>query len=319
MTKPARITRQGSITRAKQNSGKAAKRKAARRSRTVRTPAAVGRVTIGTSTLSKIARDGSASLFVREVFPVSGVVSSVLGIPVTPTKWTGTRASALASTFASHRPLYLHVRWVPSISTQTPGSIVLGTGFAGTRPVSDPADFNQLINQLKPTPGGFLTTGWKTMGSSIPLEKNLTQNQYPLYDIQSDDIPLWLLVGASSADVSGFIEVTGKFTLRNPVAPMEPPISGSGPATITHDDDAQTTTLAIDNQYLNKPPNLGEEIAFSAMKNLKNLAGGVISRVMTAVIGTVIEGVSGYTTLKLDPNFASQSSPIVIIGRSANF
>lgn len=162
-------------------------------------------------------KDGSATLEIQEIFPIIGTRPGVsFMLPATPTKWAGTRAQTLASTYTSFRPLSFELIYVPIVSAGTGGYVSIGTVFDGTR-LPDGATDDTLARALAATNGGFVTAGWTPASSKVALGRNLRANTFPLYDVQDDDIPFWI-VSNSNVTKPGYIVIRSRMTLHNPAS-----------------------------------------------------------------------------------------------------
>lgn len=263
----------------------------------------------------------SMSIKVREIFPLQKKDSGLsFMLPICPTKWTNTRSCVLASAYMSHRPLSLQVQYEPSVGTTTNGSLAFGTVFAGSRLPTDGAWPTTSVS-LAASPGGFICTVWDKKRTKIPLGKNLTQNQYPTYQVSSDDIPLWICVATNSPAVDlGFIIVDAVFTMRNPIAAsLSPPISGSGDAEFEHNEETNKTKLKFPVASLNRAITAGQDFILASSKPLKSVAGGVLSQILSPFIAksTGTEGTNAI--FEVDQQYATQQALLTLIGQAENF
>lgn len=256
------------------------------------------------------------------MFPITASSDGVsFMLPITPTKWTGTRTAALSSTFASHRPLSLTVSWEPMVGTNTAGSVAVGTVFAGARLPLASDSFTDISVQLASTNGGFVSTIWDHHTSRIQLGKNLRANQFPLYSVNTDDIPLWVLVATSvTTGTIGYLIVDAEFTLRNPItAQQAPPITSAGTSTFTHSDEAGTTQMSVPESAFNRPLTAGQEVVMTFARAIKNLSGGVLAGVLSPLVASYSSTSSGNYLFDVDSNIASQSALGYTIGMHENF
>lgn len=235
-------------------------------------------------------------------------------LPICPTKWSGTRTQVLASTYTAHRPLELQIRWVPSVSTSTPGMVAVGTVFDGAR-INLSGTFDADCRTLAATNGGVVSTVWKPTTTKINLKRNLRANNFPLYEVSDDDIPLWVVCVNSVVQegVIGQLMVRAKFTLRNPAMNASIPTSWSGVATLTRS--GEETTMKIDGQ-LEPKPSLGNMYNFAFGKNLLDDSGTTIAQALQAVSAQVT-GVDP-VIFALNQPFSTQSAYGSVIGL-ANF
>lgn len=208
----------------KQVKNKSRKRRQRRRDFTLtRAPAGFG-ATVRASTRLIQRDDGSATLITQEIFPIPAKRSGVsFMLPATPTKWLGTRAQTLASTYTSFRPLSVELRYLPTVSSASAGYVSIGTVFDGTR-IPNGTDNDELARALAATNGGFITSCWQPAASHVGLGRNLRANTFPLYDVQDDDIPFWIVANASTS-APGYLLVRCRMTLHNPAAAVLTPLA----------------------------------------------------------------------------------------------
>lgn len=279
-------------------------------------PAAIGANASSYATV-KTRVDGSANLHVREIFPVKQSASGLcLAIPLCPTKWTGTRTAALAATYMSHRPLRVSWQYVPATSSNTAGSIAVGTVWSGCRlPTSD--EVENMYQYLPSTNGGNLSSVWQPTKNAIACGRNLRANQFPLYEVSSDDIPFWIVVASAGEATIGSLVVTADFTLRNPITPgSSGPLSYSG--NITFEAGQTETTFSLPQSAISGTAAVGQEIVFTPLKTLLNRSGGVLTSTLSSFIATVKEA-GASLVFSVDPSYAAGSFRSVLIGRNANF
>lgn len=264
--------------------------------------------------------DTSASLTSVEIFPIQArEVGCAFMLPMSPSKWSGTRTAVLASTYDSFRPLSCSVSWEPAVATSTPGSVALGTVFAGCRLPADDS-WASLSSSLAATNGGFISTIWDHSSSNISLQRNLRANLFPLYNIQSDDIPFWICVASSAASESvlGYLVVKTKFTLRNPAVPgSAPPVSGSGAFDFSVKDGK--TTLTVAKSVVNKVLSTGQDFLFSFARRLVNSAGAPITSILDTILGHLTSVTEAAYQFSVDSNIAAQTALGYIVGISTNF
>lgn len=283
-----------------------------------RAPAALGRAYNRMSQVYKL-QDGSVELLAREVFFINNANAGIdRMIPLTPTKWTSTRAATLASTYMSYRPKDLIVKWVPSVGTSQSGYIAFGTVFNGARLNISESHMEQLTQTLCATNGGFMTTAWNTYASRVTLGRNLDKNNYPLYQVGLDDIPLWMIVAKSDASLTGYLEVTCSFTLRNPINPSDdPPVNGSGVFTFTQGE--QYTTAKVLEESVTGKYQAGQDIVLTFQNSLVDAGNKVINKVLTGVVGRISSIADGFINFLLDKAFATQTATGYVVGKAANF
>lgn len=285
-------------------------------------PVAYTRTSSSYATLRN-SRDGSASLMTREIFPVSSQPAGLsLMLPMTPTKWAGTRSASLAQTYASHRPLVCKVSWEPAVGTSTSGSVAVGTVFAGARLPNDSDSFNSLANALAATNGGFMTSIWNPSSKRINLGRNLRANQFPLFEVSADDIPFWICVATSdtSGNQLGYLNVETTFTLRNPlVGSFASPVIGSGEVNIQHDPETKVSKMTIPQSRINRVLSVGADYAWTFARNLLNASGSVITSILSPIIARLSSNNGSVYEFTIDSNIGTQQALGYIIGQAPNF
>lgn len=267
--------------------------------------------------------DGSATLKSTEIFPVFSQSTGLsYMLPMTPSKWANTRTCALSYTYSSHRPLSCHVSWEPAVSTSTPGSVAIGTVFAGARLPNESDSWSSISRSLACTNGGFISTIWDHHDSYVHVARNLRANQFPLYEVNSDDIPFWICVATSdtSGSTIGYLVVTTVFTLRNPLSgSISQPVTGSGQVQITHDENQKTTTMTVPQNMINHVLGIGADYLWTFGSNLVNTVGSTVSSILSTVVAR-LSAIDGSTyKFTLDSNIGTQQALGYIIGNSANF
>lgn len=286
------------------------------RRRTV--PAAYSYKTSSYASLRNV--NGAPQLYIREIFSVDATTSGLsAAIPVSPTKWRGTRASALAANYTSFRPISCTVQWQPAVGTSQEGNVAIGTVFDGARlPTGDWAGLSQALTASN---GGFMVTMWQPAGTKITLGTSLRDNLYPTYQINEDEIPFWVVAASSISKASaGYVVINLVISLKNPINGIaDPPTTFSGKTEFVHDDESNTTTMKIANALLNKALNVGTDYTFALRDILKGTQGQTVSQILSPIVGTVTKVADGFTHFKVDSNIASQSLSGVLIGLARNF
>lgn len=283
-----------------------------------RAPAAFSYLTSSSAEL-RVVR-GEPRLYIREIFHIDTVTSGLsAAIPVSPTKWRGTRAASLAANYTSFRPLKCKIHWHPSVGTSQEGNIAIGTIFDGARLPT--GDWTGLSQSLTASNGGFMVTMWQPAFSVVQLGTCLRDNLYPTYQINEDEIPFWVVAaGSVSKQSAGYIVINLVMSLKNPInGTADPPTTFTGPTEFVHDEDTKTTVMKINNQLLNKTLNVGTDYSFVLRDILRGTAGQAIAQILSPIIATVKEVVDGKTVFLVDPNIASQTSMGTLVGLCRNF
>lgn len=290
------------------------------RPRRTRIPVALGYATTNYARLK--AAPSGAILSSREIFPVTAQKAGLsYALPMTPSKWSGTRTCALSYTYASHRPLKVRVYWEPAVSTSTPGSVAIGTVFAGARLPNDSDSWSSISRSLAASNGGFICTIWDHHSRIVETGRNLRANQFPLYEVSPDDIPFWICLATSSTEgMIGYLVVETVFSLKNPLSgSMSQPITGAGQVSISHDDSQNTSSMTVSQSFFNKALQVGQDLLFTTASNLKNVAGNVMTSILSPFVGQVKSITSDSYVFNVDNNFATQQALGYVIGMSSNF
>lgn len=289
------------------------RRRTANSRRQLALPAAYQSVYTSNSYL--MTRRSVTNLVVNEVFPIETTETNGFSwvLPICPTKWINTRASVLAGTYSSHRPIRIRVTWMPAVGTTATGSVSFGTVFDGARVSYNTA--NDLHTLLPATPGGFLTSAWCPKSTFIPLGKNLRANTFPMYEVSDDDIPLWLLLHLDNANIKGVIKISAEFSLHNPINNIATPAAaGSVTLTATNADNSTSATFTSNQSY-----SVGDMLSFAPWKNVLNTAGAVVTNALGTLIGKVTKQAGNQYTVALSNDIGTQNFIASMIGRAANF
>lgn len=303
----------------------------------MRAPTAFGFSAASSSSLGRTV-DGSATLHVCEIFEVKFAGGASLFdfmLPITPSMWTGTRSEGLAKQFMSYRPVNISIKWEPVVGTVSRGTIAFGTVWAGTH--LNTTTRSEASTVLTATNGGFITTIWKPQFSKIGCKTNLQQNNFPLNDIQQDDIPFWI-VGASNntlldADTTlGYLRINGLFHVHNPASGITtvPSSSSSIRGTIVHEDasgtTAATTKLYIPTaQTMSLSPSPGEDYLFYSSTPIKNAQGTTLIKSMEPFNATFRDTIQvqeqDVYEFETDSSFVTIANVITlaVIGMAPNF
>lgn len=264
--------------------------------------------------------DMSASLTSTEIFPITASNKGCsLLLPVTPTKWSTTRTCTLASTYDSFRPLKCNISWEPAVSTSTPGSVAIGTVFAGCRLPSDNT-WESISQSLAATNGGLISTVWDHSTTAVKLQKNLRANLFPLYNVDPDDIPFWICVASNvqSDSVIGYLVVNMTFTLRNPSVPGSvPPLSGSGKVEFEKKEEA--TIMKVPKAFFNRMLNAGQDVTFAFGSQLLNAAGSVVVNILDSMVARLSQVTDIGYQFSVDSQIAAQQALGYVIGVASNF
>lgn len=268
-----------------------------------------------TSTYAQLyQQNGNTFIRGREIFHVTVAQGAVdLMIPVSPAKWIGTRTATLCSTFTSFRPMQLEIRWQPTIPTSVTGTMSVGTVFDGAAinlPTKDAA-----LVALPVTNGGFCTNVWKDCQRGVQLGTSLRANLFPLYQVDPDDVPLWVLCATDAVGEGnlGNLVIEYAFRLHNPANnPQTQTAALNIDADITHDEtgDAPVSFLTIAKSAVNNVLSIGKDYSFFFNQDLNNTASANILRVLQNLRATLtaIDDDNSLYKFNLDPAFATASN-----------
>lgn len=247
--------------------------------------------------------------------------SFTLMIPACPTKWTNHRASVLAATYGSYRPLNVKYTYIPSVGSNTLGTVTIGTVWNGNRAPS--GTFANVSPILAATPGGMTTNVWGRFTRVIPQGTNLQQNNYPTSNVGADDIPWWILVSTSIGSDSQLVEIgrlrlTVTYAFYQPTMLTETPVSATGTMTISHDSETNTTVGTVVEAVKSGVFSIGKEYLLNFARELVNLNDRAIVNAMTPVIAEFAGTVNEHMTFVLDNHLASVQLPTLfsIVGIS---
>lgn len=298
-----------------------------RRNQRYNMPAAYASNTTTTSTVRQN-RNGRATLTFREIFPLTmhSLNETVdLVLPFSPCKWLGTRTSTLCSTYSSFRPKRVRVTYRPTRGSSNSGAVAVGCIFDGAA-----AHFTNRDNgfqALTASNGGYLTNIWKPHSSMVALQTSLRANTFPLYNVDPDDIPFYILaiVSGVAADTAvGYIEISATLTLHNPLTNIIPN-SCSDYVNAEFEDTSTTeqtsTILKVPLSAFNSVPVTGDDFWFVAGRNLLNRSQEVFTRILAPFHGES-QGVdaNNQVLFKVDSYYAPSTALLRMIGAvSQNF
>lgn len=258
-------------------------------------------------------KDGSMAMTSSELFALDIKANVPFAFPIIPTKWVSTRTATLASTYALFRPTYLHLSYRPAVGTSSNGTVSFGTIWGG---VSIPNGISDWSVYLNSTNGGFTTTVWKPFGRKIYLGKNLRANLFPLFEIDPDDVPLWV-VAYSATDLHINLAITMRATYRNPMThPSEASVlRGTASITTSGTDKIMAITAIAEAGVFNT----GIDYSFLSTTPLLNNSSGTIIRAFESFVGELVSHTGNTYNFKIDPNIANQAlSFVTLIGRTAS-
>lgn len=241
-------------------------------------------------------------------------------LPLSPTKWAGTRTRALVQTYGSFRPLRIQVSYQPSVATSTAGVIAVGTVFNGNR-IDLTSDVASNIGSISSLANSFMTQVYKPCSMPLRLGTALSRNNYPTTLINEDDIPLWIVSQASIAS-PGYIVVSGLLSVHNPMNVQVSSVSGSAVGTIVKPtEEGGETILQIPAGNLSGGFSVGDTIKFVASKELSSTTGNVIYHALEPVVATVRSKATDVIKFAVNSALAATTARFFPIGQasSANF
>lgn len=249
-----------------------------------RIPAAYGGTNNATSRIYY--SRGLPVLFCQEIFPLTYVDKPLIfSLPMTPSKWVGTRASILSSTYTGFRPFFVEIEYQPSLGTTTQGSIAVGTVFDGSSVNINTKELG--ITSLPATNGGFVTQIYGKHTTRISLGTCLRSNLFPLYNIEPDDVPFWILVSCNATvaanTILGNLVIKYRCSMKNPsIQPNRATAGINVKCTITHYEESEeeqaNTKLAIPVANLVNELVQAREYYIAFNDTLKNSDGEAVIR-----------------------------------------
>lgn len=262
----------------------------------------------------------------REIFHISKFTDGLaFQLPLCPSKWIGTRTNQLCSCFTDFRPLSLKLHWMPDCPTTTAGTIAVGTVFSGSS-LPSTTSYNELSKFCTISNGGYITTAWKPYSSSVSLKTHLRANNFPMLDVDPDDIPLWIIVASdvTTPDNLGYLYVDAEFALKNPVVgTAQAPVSFMKRVAITHEDASgdtpATTKFVVPQNEIQGLVNPGTEVLVTPGVSLQNTSNQVIIKPLQYLVAKATQIAEGAVTFFIDSAIKSVTScPLTAIGYSPN-
>lgn len=294
--------------------------------RPYRAPAAFA--SSGTSYARLGSAGGRPVVYSREYFPVyyTGTATSFL-CPATPSVWRPTRTADIVSTFATFRPRRYVIEWKPALGTDTSGMISFGSIWAGTNaPYFTSAE---AMTTLPATNGGFTTNIWKPTGRAIRCSTSLRSNNFPLFDLQPDDIPFWIAASVQgnfeAGTLLGYAVIISENFLSNPTMHQEMITYAFCGGEFKHTETpGQPVKTKLRLPIALPLPNLtqGEDYMFYPWKPLEKVLGAA-NPILKAIVGTYEgdveeEGVT-WRQFEVDSFFATANVLLYLLGTAANF
>lgn len=255
-------------------------------------------------------RNGKTYLEFSEAFPVTRHAADLFDfiLPMTPTKWTGTRTAAITSTYSDARPVSISFHFYPSVSTSVSGSYAVGTYFAGNSVRIDTR--LAAMSALPATNGGFMQTIWRPGSARVGLGSNLRANNFPMADLCEDDIPFWVVItSAIESNITnlGTLVIRGKLHLHNPITRTEQIPSGNNISLAIQDrpdHQGQKMLIALRDSLV-IPTQIGKDYFFTAASNLLNTNGEILSRALQFFKAQLFETTQTQYHFSVDPLFAN--------------
>lgn len=302
------------LSRARRSRRRGTSRKLRRRTALRAVPAAYGARTRNTQQTRSLGSLKTSMRFSEEwiIKPILQGNSYTLMIPACPTKWTNHRASILAATYGSYRPLTVKYTYIPSVGSNTLGTVTIGTIWNGNR--APGGSFDVVSPSLASTPGGMTTNVWGRFSRTIPQGTNLQQNNYPTSSVDPDDIPWWLMVTTSIDNTStlteiGRLRITATYAFYQPTMLSEPPVSATGSMQITHDETTNKTVGVATAPLTSGSFAIGKQYLINFAKNLTNIN----SRNLLSPLSPLVAEFTGMTDDKmnftLDNHIGTQTLP----------
>ncbi|WCD55303.1 hypothetical protein 3 [Human tombus-like virus] len=299
----------------KTNSPKQSKSKSkSNRSRKARNKPAAYISTVRTSFSFKQTKDGATVQF-QEIFPIFPSTAGLdIVIPISPTKWIGTRMASFASTYGTFRPIKLSVSYAPVVGTANSGTIASCAIYAGNR-LPTVSSKEELVRTLASTAGGMLTAVYNRASVYVRCSTSLSQNSFPTTEISDDDIPMNIIFASNGVSQAyGYAIINGKFSFHNPQIGASPsPIAYNGFVEVQPDKDNDTTKF-----QLKTPLNVGTgtPVSFNLGEPMRNTTGAVVAPALTTLQGVL----TAPNIITVATRFQQVANVFMsIIGRSPNF
>lgn len=270
--------------------------------------------TVRTSFSFKQTKDGAIVQF-QEIFPIFPSTEGLdIVIPVSPTKWIGTRMATFASTYGTFRPMKLNVSYSPVVGTANSGSIAACAIYAGNR-LPSVSSKEELVRTLASTAGGMLTAVYNRASVNVRCATSLSQNSFPTTDISDDDIPMNIIFASNGVSQSyGYAIIKGKFSFHNPQLGTSPtPVAYNGYVSVTPDEKNDTTAFT-----LRSPLDLaaGTPLSFNLGAPLRNQTGAIVAPALSTLNGVL----TSPNVITVATRFKQIADIFLsIIGRSPNF
>lgn len=256
----------------------------------------------------QVASNGSTVMYSTEIFPVErtdGVVDKM--IPICPTKWGGTRTATFAQTFASYRPKFVRISWVPNAPTSLGASVTFGTVTDGAS--FRPSDRSQVATMLSATNGGIVTSIWKPVSTEVKLGTNLRANTFPTRNTSMDDIPFWVLCQVGTDDSTrgtqyGFLKLEVRWHLHNPTAIGNNLSYCEVEMDFSHDGTNNATTMHIKGANRNLVPDGNSQFVVSRNLPFVNATGPGI-RILEPFTGHFLQRSANQVDFEVNNSIAS--------------
>lgn len=302
------------LVKQRRSKRKGTSRKLRRRNMLRAVPAAFGARTRTFQSTKSMGSMKTSMRFSEEwvITPQQSGNSFTLMIPACPTKWTNHRASVLAATYGSYRPLNVRYAYIPSVGSNTLGTVTIGTIWNGNRAPS--GDFANVSPILAATPGGMTTNVWGRFSRIIPQGTNLQQNNYPTSNVEADDIPWWILVSTSIGNESALTEIgrlrlTVTYAFYQPTMLTETPVSATGTMSITHNNETNTTIGTVANAVRSGVFSIGKEYLINFARALTNTNDRTIVNPLSPLVAEFTGFDNDNMTFNLDNHIGTQSLP----------
>lgn len=244
-------------------------------------------------------------------------------LPITPTKWTGTRTAQLTSTYSSYRPLQVRWTWVPGVPTSDNSMSAIGTTHDGVPFPTDASESQASVcSRVAALNGGKMFTTWTTCSSSVDLKTCLRANNFPTFDTNFDDIPFWFVQchtkpGAPKHESLGMIAISGVFALHNPITPSKSH-STFLRKTIELKNELSpvraTRGIFVSDSFAAQE---GDYLTMVCLQPLRNIDMEVISAPMEPIMARIVKREGHTFTFDLDPVYAAATALFAIFSAAA--
>lgn len=259
----------------------------------------------------------NSTVVFQELFPLDFTNGAYL-LPMSPTKWLGTRTRSLLQTYGSFRPLQIHCGYQPSVATSQGGVIAIGTVFNGNR-IDLKNDVSRNISSIASLANSFISQAFKPTSMPIRLGTTLSRNNYPTTLIDEDDIPFWF-VASSDVVKPGYLIISGQLSVHNPMNEIISSVGGSFTGSIIRPTETENQTTLVSDGLMSGV-HVGDSIKLMASKELGSTDGNIIYHALEPIVATVKSVSANAVTFVVNQALAAAKATFYAVGQysTANF